>query len=504
MQTEHGLFCLSVVMFDRNSRFMLTAISNAYTPTLSQVLQNSLSSDQLVSYCLAVNNGSLRILVSVWFLSRNTNVPLRPITIDIINTGHLGPRVSAAGTSSSQSVSTQTDPQMTTESTTTTSQSSSSGSSDTTLEEVNSDSEEEEEFVEGINRYNLRSNAAREKAKKMAKVTRTRNLRSKQGKAKEQSSEISCERMTANHSSSEGLDTPGPSGSAKRKTREPRRSKSATKSSGRASKRSKVSHKTTGTNTEARPLTSSSTSVSPNVPTQSAPSAIRANVYFSDFPNYPSAATNIGPVFPLSNSDPHGAIFHSHFPRNFVRLQTEPLQMDNNEASSSASSHTATSNQQSSTFPAAPPDDSATSGPDGSRFPVENPEDYLRIAVVHCAANQATSLISRLQQRPPSSVASDDSGYRISVRLHPPIDRDINVLSGAHGVRVNSERREENELDPPNRELSATDLFANRLIDTLRSALRVSCQLQTGFLQKVFTHAIFIGFLSTDFQIFDY
>ena len=266
----------------------------------------------------------------------------------------------------------------------------------------------------------------------------------------------------------------GSGSGVKRKSTVPVKSsvRSASSSSRHNPKRRKVVQKTVGTNTDDLQNVSGACSSTSNE--TGPPSAIRANVYFSEFPAtyYSSAINNRSPVFPLFNSDPHGAIFHSHFPRNFVRLETEPLHVesstthDQSDASSSGGAS-------SSTNPSNLSDDTQH-----AQQPSNNPEDYLRIAVVYCAANPSTSIMSTSQNHQATvPLGSADSGYRVSVRLHPPIDRNISIQSGAYGVRVNSERRSESDIDPPSRELSATDVFANRLIETLRSTLRVSMKL---------------------------
>ena len=429
--------------------------------------------------------------LNILFRPANTSSSLRPITIDIINTGQLGPRTQQRQSRSrGQNAATQTDPVAV-----------SVGTSTSSIHHSirrNKDEKLPPDSNQTLGcSYNLRSRCTSQKDEKSTKKD------FKSGHKTAQPEEASTSRRSCSNEEQSMETSSHISGSSKRKTRFPRKAKaSRSRSCSRPSKRAKVSRSSVGTNTDAQQL-NEEPQVEASRSTVAAPSAIRANVYFSDFPNYPSTNTNMGPVFPLSNSDPHGAIFHSHFPRNFVRLQTEPLLQSSvptrtevplnlptsAEAISNASrrhdirhgpasTRTDVVDPVGNTVPTSSTTttDVPTSGTTTREVPAssrDNPADYLRIAVVHCAANQTTSLVSRLQSQA-TTVPIDDSGYRISVRLHPPIDRDISILSGAYGVRVNSERRSEFEIDPPNRELSAPDLFANRVIDTLRSALNVS------------------------------
>ncbi|XP_075241619.1 activating molecule in BECN1-regulated autophagy protein 1-like isoform X2 [Convolutriloba macropyga] len=474
LTTQNPAERISVVTFDPLSRCMITAISNAHTPTISEVVQNTIN-------------------------ARSTpNDPtgsLRPITIDIINTGYLCPRTQEQpNRTRAQNASTQTDPVAVSVGTSTTSP------LRPRTRRTEADATEQLSYTldQPTRSYNLRPRDPTSRAARSPKKSDFDQIAGCSNQSTASSEVTASANEGSQHSRTDETEIQQSSSSLKRKTRQPR--KANTRSNSRLSKRAKISQTSVGTNTEAEQapeLEYGTNEVSTSI--NSAPSAIRASVYFSDFPNYPAASAAGGPVFPLSNSDPHGAIFHSHFPRNFVRLQTEPLnQADVTVAPETAESLTVSSAETDSTlsFGSSAVDDPAPSlataeessqrhvpadeGPanpeasfgDGTTTSNshDNPAQYLRIAVVHCAANQTTSLVSRLQSQATVPV-DNDSGYRISVRIHPPIDRDISISSGAYGVRVDSERRSAHEIDPPTRELSTPDMFANRVIDTLRSAL---------------------------------
>ena len=318
-----------------------------------------------------------------------TNSSLRPITIDIINTGQLGPRCqSTASGFNRHSTSTQTD------SSTFRSQHQESESTSNPEAPQTSRSEEPRNIeTPSTSKGSHQGVAASQRSSSPPKTGQRRyNLR--------QTSARSASDAAAANSKDE--DKPGQNGSAvKRKSTVPVkssvRSTSSSAGSRKSPKRRKIAQKTVGTNTDDLQNMASGSGSSGNE--LGPPSAIRANVYFSEFPAsyYSSAIQNRTPVFPLFNSDPHGAIFHSHFPRNFVRLETEPLHAD----SSCGSNATSSSGAASSSSSWGPTNlRSSASGSDDTlpgqqqQQPSNNPEDYLRIAVVYCAANPSTSMIS--------------------------------------------------------------------------------------------------------------